>query len=135
MIFFSHAIQSDCCCCSWFEIIVCSRMHPNNGCWESGLSNLVSVESMYDFLLLCNSEWFFCWWVESKFLVVQECKQWQLEKIHCFIACVLSMKQFSSCFVRSRVIVLAQGLVQVGATNGCRQLAIGKIAKFSLHWM
>jgi hypothetical protein len=26
---------------------------------ESGLSDLVSVESMYDFLLLCNSEWFF----------------------------------------------------------------------------
>ncbi len=26
---------------------------------ESGLSNLMSVESMYDFLLLCNSEWLF----------------------------------------------------------------------------
>jgi hypothetical protein len=26
---------------------------------ESGLSNLMSVESMYNFLLLCNSEWLF----------------------------------------------------------------------------
>jgi hypothetical protein len=43
------------------------------------------------------------------------------------------MKQFSKKFVQSRVIVVAQGLVQVGATNGCRQFAIGKIAKFSLH--
>jgi hypothetical protein len=88
---------------------------------ESGLSNLVSV--------------YFCWWVESKFLVVQECKQWQLEKRLCIIACVLSMKQFSIFFVQSRVIVLAQGLVQVGAMNGSRQFAIGKIAKCSLHWM
>ncbi len=67
--------------------------------------------------------------------MVQECKQWQLEKMLCFIACVLSMKQFSNFFVQSRVIVVAQGLVQVGAMNGCRQFAIGKIAKCSLHWM
>lgn len=67
--------------------------------------------------------------------MVQECKQRQLEKMLCFIACVLSIQQFSNFFVQSRVIVVAQGLVQVGAMNGCRQFAIGKIVKCSLHWM
>jgi len=102
---------------------------------ESGLSNLMSVESMYDFLLLCNSEWLFLLmgWVQIlSGLRMQTMATRENALLHCM--CFIHETIFNF-FVQSRVIVVAQGLVQVGAMDGCRQFAIGKIAKCSLHWM